>query len=77
MSGKQHWRVALATAAGASHLRDRIPNQDAAAYRLVEIGDSQVVIVAVADGAGSAPRSQEGSQTSLSQKSGCRLGCRL
>ena len=65
MSGKSHWRVALATAAGASHLRDRIPNQDAAAYRLVELGDSQVVIVAVADGAGSAPRSHEGSQTAV------------
>lgn len=65
MSSKPHWRIAVASAAGASHLRDRIPNQDAVAYRLVELGDTQVVIVAVSDGAGSAPRSHEGSQTAV------------
>lgn len=65
MSGERHWRVAAATAAGASHSRDNTPNQDAVAHRLVELGDGQVVIVAVADGAGSAPRSDEGSQTAV------------
>ncbi len=65
MSGKQHWRVAVATAAGASHLRDNIPNQDAVACRLVEVGHGQVVIAAVADGAGSASRSDEGSQVAV------------
>ena len=66
MSGKQHWRVAGATAAGASHLRDNTPNQDAVYCRLVEVGHGQVVIAAVADGAGSAPRSDEGSQIAVS-----------
>lgn len=61
MSGKQHWRIAAATAAGASHLRDDTPNQDAVRHRLVETGRGSVVVVAVADGAGSASRSDEGS----------------
>ena len=66
MSGKQHWRVAVATAAGASHLRNNTPNQDAVDWRLVELGHGQAVIVAVADGAGSASRSDEGSQIAVS-----------
>jgi serine/threonine protein phosphatase PrpC len=65
MSDKHHWRVAVATAAGASHSRDNTPNQDAVAHRLVEVGHGQVVVVAVADGAGSAPRSDEGSQIAV------------
>ena len=65
MSGKLHWRVAAATAAGASHLRDDIPNQDAVTHRLVEVGHGQVVVVAAADGAGSASRSDEGSQIAV------------
>ena len=65
MSGKQHWRVAAATAAGASHLRDDIPNQDAVAHRVIEIGDGAVAAIAVADGAGSAPRSDEGSRIAV------------
>ena len=65
MPGKHLWRVAAATAVGASHLRDNTPNQDAVAFRLVELGDGQVAIVAVADGAGSAPRSDEGSKIAV------------
>lgn len=65
MAGKQHWRIAAATAAGASHLRDNIPNQDAVAHRVVEVGQGQVVVVAVADGAGSAPRSDAGSRIAV------------
>ena len=65
MSGKQHWRVAAATAAGASHLRDNTPNQDAVAHRLLDTGRGQVVVIAVADGAGSAPRSDEGSNIAV------------
>ena len=45
--------------------KDDTPNQDAVDYRLVEIGGQQVVVVAVADGAGSAPRSDEGSQIAV------------
>ena len=62
MSGKHHWRIATATAPGSSHLRDDLPNQDAVAYRVVEFGIGEVVIAAVADGAGSASRSDEGSR---------------
>ena len=65
MPGKHLWRVAAATAVGASHSRDNTPNQDAVAYRLVELGYGQVAIVAVADGAGSAPRSDEGSKIAV------------
>ena len=65
MSGKLYWRVAAATAAGASHLRDNIPNQDAVAHRVVEIGHGTVAVIAVADGAGSAPRSDEGSRVAV------------
>ena len=65
MSGKQYWRIAAATATGSSHLRDNLPNQDSVAYRVVEIGHGEVVVIAVADGAGSAPRSDEGSQIAV------------
>lgn len=65
MLGKQHWRIATATAPGSSHLRDDTPNQDAVAYRLIEVGDGEVMVAAVADGAGSAPRSDEGSQIAV------------
>ena len=62
MSGKRQWRVATATAPGSSHLRAEYPNQDAVAYQRMEVGEGEVVVVAVADGAGSALRSDEGSQ---------------
>ncbi len=65
MSDKHRWRVAAATAAGSSHSRNNIPNQDAVAYQLVEVGLGQVAVVAVADGAGSAPRSHEGSNIAV------------
>lgn len=66
MSDRYHWRVAAATAAGSSHARDNTPNQDAVDYRLVKVGSGQVVVAAVADGAGSAPRSDEGSRIAVS-----------
>ena len=62
MSGGHQWRVAAATAAGASHVRNNVPNQDAVAHQLVETDRGQVAAVAVADGAGSAARSDEGSR---------------
>jgi serine/threonine protein phosphatase PrpC len=65
MSEKYHWRVAAATAAGSSHTRNNVPNQDAVDYRLVEVGRGPVLAVAVADGAGSASRSDEGSQMAV------------
>ena len=65
MSGKHRWRIATATAPGSSHLKDALPNQDAVACRLVEVGIGEIVVAAVADGAGSAPRSDEGSRTAV------------
>ena len=65
MPDKHLWRVATATAAGSSHIRDNTPNQDSVAYRLVETGSGQVVVLAVADGAGSASRSDEGSRIAV------------
>ena len=62
MFGKHRWRIATATAPGSSHLRDALPNQDAVACRLLEVGIGGIVVAAVADGAGSAPRSDEGSR---------------
>jgi hypothetical protein len=40
------------TAAGFSHFRGNVPNQDAVAHRPVEIGRGQIDIIAVADGTG-------------------------
>lgn len=65
MSGKHRWRIATATAPGSSHLKDALPNQDAVACRLVEVGIGEIVVAAVADGAGSASRSDEGSRTAV------------
>ena len=60
------WRVATATAAGASHSRNNTPNQDAVSYSLIEVGYGQVAVIAVADGAGSAAHSDEGSRIAVS-----------
>ena len=65
MPGRHHWRIATATAPGSSHLRDDLPNQDAVACRLVKTGRGDVVVIAVADGAGSAPRSDQGSRIAV------------
>ena len=65
MPEKNRWRVATASAVGTSHIRHNIPNQDAVDYRLVEAGLSEVLVVAVADGAGSASRSDEGSRIAV------------
>lgn len=59
--GRSGWRVAAANAAGPSQLRDGLPNQDAVAHRLVEAERGQVVVIAVADGTGSAQPSDAGS----------------
>jgi hypothetical protein len=55
------WRYALASVAGPSHARQCTPCQDAAACELLVAADGGPVLVAVvADGAGSAARSDEG-----------------
>ena len=65
MVSARQWRIAAATAAGSSHVRNNTSNQDAVDYWLVETGSGQVVVTAIADGAGSSPRSGEGSQIAV------------
>lgn len=57
------WRVAGASVVGTSHLRAALPCQDA---HLVSDEDG-VLLIAVADGAGSAPRSGEGARRAVSR----------
>ncbi len=53
------WRVVAASVQGTSHQKQNLPCQDAHALRVLDDG---TLLVAVADGAGSAARSQEGAQ---------------
>jgi hypothetical protein len=55
------WRVVGAQAAGTSHLKQNLPCQDAQAYRLLALGQGEVLAAALADGAGSAEHSDQGS----------------
>ncbi|MCL6737568.1 PP2C family serine/threonine-protein phosphatase [Streptomyces neyagawaensis] len=52
------WRVHGTSVIGYRHLQDRLPCQDALEHRHTGTG----LVLAVADGAGSAPRSEEGSR---------------
>ena len=56
---KPSWRVVGASARGISHQKDDVPCQDAHGYAVVS---NRAVIVVVADGAGSAYRSDKGAQ---------------
>src|SRR5512136_144864 len=58
------WHISGASVQGTSHLEKNIPCQDTHAYRLTARGD---LLLAVADGAGSAERSQEGAQVAVDQ----------
>lgn len=55
------WRVVAACAAGASHLRNDAPCQDA--FAVAQAGES--LLLFVADGAGSAARADEGSRLAV------------
>ncbi len=64
------WRVHVASAIGAAHIRDGLPNQDAAAGTLVELpGGATVTVAAVADGHGDARhfRSDRGAHFAVSE----------
>lgn len=54
---QHHWRVAGASVRGASHVKRDLPCQDAHTARVLPGG---ALVIAVADGAGSAPRSELG-----------------
>lgn len=59
---KPVWRVIGASVQGTSHQKKDVSCQDAHGYRVLPGG---VVLVAVADGAGSADRSDEGAQCAV------------
>ena len=54
------WRVVGSAVAGASHLRNDLPCQDYQSSRLLPVGDGQALLVALADGAGSAENADLG-----------------
>ena len=60
----QVWRISGASVQGTSHLEKNIPCQDTHAFRLTANGD---LLLAIADGAGSADRSREGAQAAAEQ----------
>ena len=68
-SDRNEWTVSCACAQGVSHVAAGQPCQDAAGVRIVPWGMKKktpyTVILAVADGAGSAERSEEGSQLAV------------
>jgi serine/threonine protein phosphatase PrpC len=58
------WRVVGASVQGTSHQAKDVPCQDAHIYDILPTGE---VLIAVADGAGSAARSQEGADLAVKQ----------
>ena len=62
MMGMDTWRVVGASSPGRTHDVQGVPCQDAHAYRVLEDG---TLLVAVADGAGSAERAQDGAQNAV------------
>ena len=56
------WRYAIASVAGTGHLRQGLPCQDAARCEVIEAPAGAVLVAVVADGAGSAARSDEGAR---------------
>ena len=58
------WRVVGASVQGTSHLEKAVPCQDAHLYRILPGGE---LLIAVADGAGSAERAEAGAQTAVAQ----------
>ena len=58
------WHILGVSVQGTSHLDKNTPCQDTHAYRLTPNGD---ILLAIADGAGSAERSQEGAQAAVEQ----------
>jgi hypothetical protein len=59
------WAVVSASVIGTSHEAVRLPCQDAYSVVRAKLGDEDVLIVAIADGAGSASHSQIGSKEAV------------
>jgi hypothetical protein len=62
------WRYLAASVVGGSHVAQNLPCQDAHATLILDDG---TLIVAVADGAGSAKRSQEGARRAVESSTQC------
>jgi hypothetical protein len=59
------WRVIGASVIGASHLKHDLPCQDYQASRLLPWGEGQALLIALADGAGSAENADQGAQLAV------------
>ena len=59
------WRAVGTYVQGTSHIKFDIPCQDYCSYERVVIGSTPALVVAIADGAGSAPLSQVGSREAV------------
>ena len=62
MDVSAQWRCVGASVPGTSHRRTGKPCQDHCSWQFAELGEETVAIIALADGAGSAARSEEGSR---------------
>jgi serine/threonine protein phosphatase PrpC len=59
------WRAVGTSVAGTSHAELNIPCQDYSAYQRVVIGSTPALVIAIADGAGSARLSQVGAREAV------------
>ncbi len=59
------WKAVGTSVAGTSHLELKVPCQDYSAYERVVIGSAPALIIAIADGAGSARLSHVGAQEAV------------
>ncbi|MFS3136168.1 PP2C family serine/threonine-protein phosphatase [Gluconacetobacter sacchari] len=58
---KAKWKTAFASSTGTSHEKTGVPCQDASGCRVLEAADgTEILLVVVSDGAGTAPRSDVG-----------------
>jgi serine/threonine protein phosphatase PrpC len=59
------WRAVGTSVRGTSHIKYDVPCQDYCAYERVIIGSSQSLVIAIADGAGTARLSQVGARAAV------------
>jgi hypothetical protein len=59
------WKAVGTSVAGTSHVESNVPCQDYSAYQRVVIGSAPALIIAIADGAGSARLSHVGAQEAV------------
>jgi serine/threonine protein phosphatase PrpC len=61
------WRVVGTSVVGASHHKSQTPCQDTCDYRFCTLAGERALVIAIADGAGSAKASEVGSQQAVEQ----------